>query len=197
MRYDNNIFTKKVNELNTYICHHILHNYDIRPMINFIKNKELRDLVGVEIGTLQARNAYSIMQYLDIKHLYLIDPYIIYDDDVTAYKNRNKDLEKAQQRMIKYKNNITFIKKTSIEAFNDVPSNLDFVYIDGNHSYEYVKKDIELYYPKIKPGGVIGGHDFKAHTIGVVKACLEFVEKNKLKIDGYEYDWWVQKVTNV
>ena len=47
----------------------------------------------------------------------------------------------------------------SEDAVDDIPEKLDFVYIDGNHAYEYVKKDIGLYYPKLKKGGVIGGHD--------------------------------------
>lgn len=38
---------------------------------------------------------------------------------------------------------------------------LDFVYIDGAHDYDSVKRDIELYLPKVKKGGYIGGHDYK------------------------------------
>ena len=37
---------------------------------------------------------------------------------------------------------------------------LDFVYIDANHSYDYVKEDIELWYPKVKSGGYLLGHDY-------------------------------------
>jgi hypothetical protein len=37
---------------------------------------------------------------------------------------------------------------------------LDFVYIDADHSYEIVKKDIKSWYPKVKIGGVIAGHDY-------------------------------------
>ncbi|MBI5684050.1 MAG: class I SAM-dependent methyltransferase [Verrucomicrobia bacterium] len=39
---------------------------------------------------------------------------------------------------------------------------LDFVFIDGNHGYSYVKQDILAWLPKIKPGGVICGHDCDA-----------------------------------
>jgi predicted O-methyltransferase YrrM len=38
---------------------------------------------------------------------------------------------------------------------------LDFVFIDGNHWYDYVKKDIEAWLPKIKKGGMISGHDYQ------------------------------------
>jgi hypothetical protein len=40
-------------------------------------------------------------------------------------------------------------------------NSVDFIYIDGNHSYESVKQDIELYLPKLKKGGIIAGHDYK------------------------------------
>jgi hypothetical protein len=48
-------------------------------------------------------------------------------------------------------------KKTS-EIFHD--SSLDFIYIDANHSYDFVKEDLELWYPKVKPGGWVMGHDY-------------------------------------
>jgi predicted O-methyltransferase YrrM len=37
---------------------------------------------------------------------------------------------------------------------------LDFVYIDANHTYQAVKEDIRLWYPKVKSGGLIMGHDY-------------------------------------
>ncbi len=43
------------------------------------------------------------------------------------------------------------------EEFND--GAFDFVYIDADHSYEAVKRDIAAWLPKIKPGGIIAGHD--------------------------------------
>jgi predicted O-methyltransferase YrrM len=49
---------------------------------------------------------------------------------------------------------------------------LDFIYIDGNHQYSSVKEDIQVWYNKIKPGGIISGHDF--NWIPVSKAVIEF-----------------------
>jgi hypothetical protein len=37
---------------------------------------------------------------------------------------------------------------------------LDFIYIDANHAYDFVKEDIECWYPKVKPGGWVMGHDY-------------------------------------
>ena len=85
---------------------------------------------------------------------------------------------------------------------DEFPDDVDFVYIDGNHSYEFVKKDIELYYPKVRNGGILGGHDFNLY--GVAKAVVEFIDKNNLKLcnsktnDKYKeverfIDWWIVK----
>lgn len=37
---------------------------------------------------------------------------------------------------------------------------IDFIFIDGGHDYDVVKEDIRLWYPKLKDGGVFGGHDY-------------------------------------
>ena len=44
------------------------------------------------------------------------------------------------------------------EAFSD--GSLDFVFLDADHSYKGVKRDIEAWLPKVKPGGLLCGHDY-------------------------------------
>ena len=66
-----------------------------------------------------------------------------------------------------------------------------------NHEYKYIKKDIENYYPLLKRGGVIGGHDFyngytKSHN-DVINAVLEFVYTHKFQLNIEQPDWWVVK----
>jgi len=70
----------------------------------------------------------------------------------------------------------------------------DFLYIDANHEYESVKKDLELYVPKIKTFGIIGGHDYTDSWPGVKKAVNEIVINPKdLKLfeDG---SWLIKRV---
>lgn len=53
------------------------------------------------------------------------------------------------------------IKCASVEAAAKYPDqSLDYVFIDAEHSYEAVTKDIEAWYPKVKAGGTIAGHDY-------------------------------------
>lgn len=154
-----------------------------RPTTRYmIKNNQKNDLVCVEIGVQYGLNAKTILKLLPIKKLYLIDPY--YDDEI---------FYAAKRTLAKFNKKIEFIRKTSEEAETNIPYDLDFVYIDGLHDYEHVKKDIELYYPKVKKGGIIGGHDFWADQIGVCNAVLEFAFKNNLKLYGRITDWWIIK----
>lgn len=63
-----------------------------------------------------------------------------------------------------------------VDDFED--SYFDWIYIDGNHLYEYVKQDLELYYPKVKDGGYIAGDDYGIlgwWENGVQRAVDEFL----------------------
>lgn len=55
---------------------------------------------------------------------------------------------------------ITIIGRTDELSNEFKDESFDFIFIDADHSYEAVKKDIEMWYPKVKQGGVIAGHDY-------------------------------------
>jgi len=128
-----------------------------RIPFTFIIDK--KDLIGVEIGVDNGDNALNILQNLDIKRLYLIDPY---NSWLGKGKKAGSKLayREAVNKLKDYKDKIIWILEKSEDVVSIIPNDLDFVYIDGNHSYEFVKKDIELYVPKVKSGGLIAGHDF-------------------------------------
>lgn len=160
-----------------------------RPMTEAVKEKFGRkELTGIEIGVAFGENAENILSLLNIKKLYLIDPYETYADP--KRQNLRPWLQQTRERLAGSK--AVFIIKKSSEAINDVPE-VDFVYIDGNHNYENVKQDIELYYDKVKSGGIIGGHDFGTEKLGVSKAVMEFATRKNLKLNGKILDWWMIK----
>ena len=101
----------------------------------------------------------------------------------------NPELVKDRDWLFKYFLNSTQtvshiinpIRKTSIEASNLYQDrSLDFVFIDAAHDYENVKADIEAWYPKVKIGGYIGGHDYPEFE-GVKRAVDEFLKQNFIK----------------
>jgi hypothetical protein len=173
----------------------------LRPMMNYVKEHNKSDgLIGGEIGVAYGDHAASMFSNISsIKHLYCIDPYcdFIDDDGVTANFG-DVGLKKAKKKLKKYEQKVTFIREFSEKAVKSIPKDLDFVYIDGNHNYEYVKQDIELYYPLVKHGGIIGGHD--ADHVSVLRAFFELVAEKKIQhyfIGSYlmsnHPDWWVVK----
>jgi hypothetical protein len=53
-------------------------------------------------------------------------------------------------------------------------NSIDFCFIDADHAYEAVKEDLHSWYPKIRPGGLIAGHDYGGADPGVKRAVDEF-----------------------
>ena len=151
--------------------------------------EENKDLKEAEIGVFEGINSEDLMKNLDIKELYLIDPWEEYEN------NPMGSLEKAEaitkRRMKKYGDKIKYIKEYSSNAINKIPNNLDFIYIDGNHDYKFVKEDLNNYWNKVKIGGVFAGHDMLIPD--VLKAVLEFVEEKKVDFFIVGDDWVIIK----
>jgi predicted O-methyltransferase YrrM len=155
-----------------------------------------RGIVAVEIGTLERYNARSILKELNVKKLYVVDPYENYSDYASSEPETVKKLKwyyrTAKKRLSRYADKVVWIKKLSDDALDDVPKDVDFVYIDGNHEYEYVKRDMENYFKKLKKGGVLAGHDIASFP-GVGEALVEFCSERKIKPRITVTDWWVVK----
>jgi len=66
------------------------------------------------------------------------------------------------------------IKKDSLSASEDILNgSVDIIFIDANHEYEYVLKDINAWLPKLTPGGIMCGHDYGKSQFGVTEAVKE------------------------
>ena len=85
---------------------------------------------------------------------------------------------------------VELLCKDSSAASGEFPDRFfDLIYIDANHSYESVKKDIESWLPKLKMSGIIAGHDYDDHWPGVVKAVDEKF-RNRIELSGR--NWMVR-----
>lgn len=178
--------SKKMRIINWYATRH-----SIRFMREYFHNKEL---VGAEIGVLRGANTLNLFRHLNIKKIYLIDPYMLYPGiDGPQKVSMEKTFNYAKQALYRYRDKCVFVKKLSNDAVDDVPNNLDFIYIDGNHLYRYVKNDLSLYYPKVSKRGVVSGHDFDYPD--VARAVMEFLGQKGItpKTFGYPTDWWFIK----
>ena len=154
------------------------HNLIGRPSL-WDHFKDKKDIVGVEIGVFEGLNSLTLLKALDIKKLYLVDPYD-YNTPIAGMKmskdKAQQTKEIAEHRLNEFADKIVWINKLSDKAINDINEELDFVYVDGNHKYEAVRKDIELYYPKIKDGGMMSFHDYDKpdENNGVIQAVEEY-----------------------
>jgi len=146
-----------------------------------------RGLIGVEIGVWKGEHACSLLKELSLRTLYAIDPYEPFDE-----MSMTEDIKKtAVKKLNKFRGRVKFIFKHSETAVHDIQEKVDFVYIDGRHAYESVKKDINLYWPLIKEGGVLCGHDINIY--GVARAVVEFCKAKGLIFRGSDIDWWIVK----
>lgn len=83
------------------------------------------------------------------------------------------------------------VRERSDDALPALPNEVDFVWIDGDHSEEQVKRDIVNYWPLVKIGGMIGGHDYTAGNLGV-KNAVDGIFRNAVNL-GDDLTWWVWK----
>ena len=175
-----------------------------KPALRQLKGRN--NLVGAEIGIGEGAHASFFLRELDIDVVFLIDPHTVYEDErmMVGLEKVEGWEKKAHINLDKYKHKIRWIKEKSANAAKLIANDsLDFVYIDGNHTYESVAEDISLYYPKVKKGGMLSGHDYDYKS--VKKAVDEFVGRENLKLHiedmgpgqfsgkGMKYDWWIWK----
>ena len=142
--------------------------------------------VGCEVGVWQGDNAVAMLQSIPNLKLYLVDPYANYP---LIRKPRGEDrIAHAKGRAIRHtaQYDRVFIEKMSEDAAKEIPDDsLDFVYIDGEHTYDFVLLDIILWSRKVRRGGVVSGHDYysdRRHKIGVREAVDDYVKFHGLEL---------------
>lgn len=136
--------------------------------------------IFVEIGTWKGKSAVymaeSIKQSRKKIKFYTIDTF----KDFAGY-NEDKDV-KAGTVFQLYLKNIESVKdyvETLVGDSKDLYNNfqdetIDFLFLDGDHTYKGVKKDLELWFSKVKKRGIIAGHDYNEATCGVKQAVDEY-----------------------
>lgn len=135
--------------------------------------------IGCEIGVAQGDSALRFLEN-GVRFMYLVDPWADYDGLLDKYTPGS--YEEAMRKLSPYASKHAHLRMTSAEAARYIPPILDFCWLDGNHRYEWVKSDLELYWPLIKSGGIMCGHDYtdNADTCQVMTAVNEFWAKQGL-----------------
>lgn len=141
------------------------------------KIKENNWKIGAEIGVGKATNAMNILQSTKIDKLFCIDvwqrtPFYNNRGWTEAMHKRNESM--AIYRLSLFGDRAKIIKLESVKASEKFEDNFfDYVFLDADHSYEGVVKDINAWMPKIKKSGALIGHDY--HFPGVRQAVDELL----------------------
>jgi hypothetical protein len=150
--------------------------------------------VVCEIGVRTGGNFFKMIEH-NPKEAVAIDCWI--DDGKVGrndccYDQTGLDYQYNQfLEAVKDKPFVKTVRKYSFEAVKDFPDEyFDFMFIDGDHTYDGITKDLADWYPKMKVGGTFLGHDYLNRVVrakngqiikfGVVEAVNEFVKKNNI-----------------
>jgi predicted O-methyltransferase YrrM len=131
---------------------------------------------GAEIGVADGRYSLTLCEAIPNLELLCVDPWRAYAGNNRGGPQSQHDgnLERAKHRLAPY--NVRLQRGLSMDVVGDVPlDSLDFVFIDGHHSYEYVRDDLREWSKRVRSGGTVSGHDFyEFKWAGVVEAVVEY-----------------------
>lgn len=153
----------------------------MRESLHFAKkhfgNKS--DLVGVEVGVEFGNNAFNILtEWEDLKKLFLVELNTSFESEI---KSRLKDFIGHSRFELIFGDSFVVSQK-----FADC--SLDFVYIDDDHEYDGIARSLNGWYPKVKYGGVVCGHDFC--DVAVEDAVRGFFARNNMVLNVEGNDFW-------
>ena len=155
--------------------------------LGFIKKREdIPDLItsmglkiGAEIGVCRGLYSECILANTENFFLFSVDWWKV-----------PKYYDEARERLGSFDRSCLLRMDSSEAASLFAKASFDFVYLDTRHKYEFIKKDIDCWYEKVKPGGVFSGHDYcRYKEYGVIEAVQELVKSENLKLHVTEEEW--------
>ena len=172
------------------------HDQLVRLLKETFGNKEI---IGVEIGTKAGDLTITLLRDLpNLKLLFTIDPWRHFPGEGfeaghgQEYHDRQQLMAKNRLGQEEYRHRCRILRLTSDEACEHIiPHPVDFVWIDGHHAYDQVRKDILNYSHFVRKGGVIGGHDYG--LVEDVKRAVDEFFKGVEVNTGDDFTWWVVK----
>jgi methyltransferase family protein len=170
----------------------LVHRHRPQPRRQGLLDRLPRGGVCAEIGVWEGDFSEKLLESLRPARLHLIDPWQAVTGDgyagacyggrlVEGQMEMDRRFTAVLDRFARERGDgiVEVHRLTSLEAverFRD--GELDVVYIDGDHSYEAVRADLEAYAPKVRPGGLLAGDDYGVEGWwqgGVTRAVDEFV----------------------
>jgi predicted O-methyltransferase YrrM len=183
------------NKKTLYIMRDSRYQQGLKDLIKYVNSfSNTKEMTMIEIGSYAGESTEIFAQ--NFKQVIAIDPFQNdYDpNDITCNYMDLTDVYYNFISVIENYENITHIRKTSDDAIEDLKNHkVDFIYIDGLHTYEQVKKDIANYKNLLKENGFISGHDYHEVWKGVVNAINESLGKPD---NTFSDTSWIKKINN-
>lgn len=135
--------------------------------------------IVAEIGCAEGLFSLEILQKWNPKLLYMVDLWESHPefpgDAGSPQEWHTKNFEEAMQRVKGYP--VEVLRGPSVAMAQYVKDgSLDCVYLDACHSVDCVTADLKAWYPKVKNGGIIAGHDYLNDDYGVYAAVTSFTK---------------------
>ena len=165
-----------------------------------------------EIGVWQGVSTRWLLTCMPFLHMTLVDPFATGGSELNpswtdSFAGCSQEQIDKQYDIVKgiaalFEPRATIHRMTSVQAAPLVPDgSLDLVFIDGDHSYDGVRKDIAAWKSKVRPGGFLSGHDYKPSGVGhygqnVGRAVDEFRDATGWKLEVRLGKVWAFLVPN-
>lgn len=178
----------------------IHHRAPYLAFITWALNVEVHKIA--EIGVNKGETSLLFRHLFPEAELYLIDPWELSSDYIqsgTPISRKVKHYEKAYNTVKNHFENdpqVHILKMGSVQAAEHTPNDFDLVFIDGNHEYCQVKEDILNWLPKVRPGGILAGHDYEPSIpiFDGVKQAVDEIFNQKIMLGKDRV--WIHKVQN-
>lgn len=183
-----------------------------RSLLALLSEKKLAKMTGAEIGVWRGHTSQILLENLRLEHLYLVDSWAVYPED-HPYRNSGDTVSHDNQdaRADQFAETVRrtrpfqaaqIIATTSLKAATMLRTNLgvrflDFAFIDADHTEQAVADDIKAWWPLVKVGGILCGHDYspriRCHR-GVIRAVDKFCKTINQPVNLMSGSvWWVKK----
>lgn len=180
-----------------------------RQLMTWLAGDAGRPLIGAEVGVFAGAMSAWLLRRLPGLTLWMVDSWLPTERQPKAYRDcgdwharqsreqQERYYSAARQAVAFAGDRARIIRMGSIAASSEIEDNtLDFAFIDADHSYEGCAADIRVWLPKLKPGGLVCGHDYD-HPLktrfGVKRAVDEAVARQGWRLElGADMTWLVR-----
>ena len=141
-----------------------------------------RNSRGAELGVCLGDFSAHLLEQIDPQQLWLVDVWqqidLEYQDKLMGNDGIQLKRYRSVIRRFGLDPRIRIIRDLSVAIQDLLPANyLDWIYIDGDHSYRGCRADLDAAVTVVRPGGIIMGHDYDSSHPGVIQAVTEFIDQ--------------------